>query len=310
MDTQSRVKNLAKKFKSIVLWGCKNNTDSTYRHIHRHLYTILKKLDVPTLWCEDEFQNNKLVPSGSLVILHNLTCQFVDYKKDNYYVGVNNAKGQLNDVENKQFLNMRVYGEEKIGLNHVEWYPTVLFDKNDHMLHQTWATNLLPNEFLAPVFNDTKNVWWIGSIWNDINNAGNVVNINYLKRALIKNGLNFIHRIDITDDENIAFIRESRIAPAIGGPIQVTNNMIPCRLWKNISYGQLGITNLSKSLDIFNSNIIFNTKIDILIGLALSIQRKEYIDITKYQQDIVSKNHTYLNWFLNIFRAFDELGSR
>jgi hypothetical protein len=44
----------------------------------------------------------------------------------------------------------------------------------------------------------------------------------------------------VPDWVNVAAIRRSRIAPAIAGRWQVEHNYLPCRMFKNISYGQLG----------------------------------------------------------------------
>ena len=108
-------------------------------------------------------------------------------------------------------------------------------------------------------------MYWIGSIWNDAENHGNIDNIKSLKQSLDRHNISFVHCVGISDEDNILNVRRSRIAPAVGGAIQVTKNMLTCRLWKNISYGQLGITNLPKSLDVFGTDLVFDCDIDKLV---------------------------------------------
>jgi len=299
--------DVLKRFSSIVIWGLKSDTNSTHRYIHNHFFTILKKLGLNVVWCNDEFINNEFINSNSLVIAYNLACKNLKYRKENYYALLNTVEILVENIDCKNYLRLRVYGEVPIDQGSDIWCESTIFNKQNHMLYQSWATDLLPEEFLSPIFSDTNKFYWVGSIWNDENNAGNIVNINILQEVLKRNNIEFIHCQNISDEENIRSIRSSRIAPAIGGELQVVRSMLPCRLWKNISYGQLGITNLPKSLDVFSDKVIFNTNIEELIDKSLSINEKEYKDMTAFQQEIVSESHTYLNWFYNVGRAFSEL---
>jgi hypothetical protein len=289
----------------VVIWGLKSDNNCTYRHIQRHLFTIFKKIGKEVIWCDDNCDNNKYITLNNLIFSYNLSCENLQYNDKNYYVLLNTPTNIHEKYNNKNFLYLRVYGEVSIDKDSEMWGKTVFFDKKNKILYQTWGTDLLPEEFMPPIYNNSKNVYWVGSIWNDSNNSGNKTNIEKLKKSLIKNGLLFSHIFNVSDEENIQFIRRSRIAPSIGGEAQVERGMITCRLWKNISYGQLGVTNLIKTIEVFDNGIICDKNINYIIEKGLSISEKEYKNGILFQQDIVSKNYTYINWIYNICVSFN-----
>jgi len=298
-----------KRYSSVVIWGLKDPNTSSQRHIHRHLFTVLQKIGCRVFWYEDLSDNNALIENNSLVFSSYECCFNIQYKKDNWYATFTAPRDRIKECKN--FLNLRVYGDAESRSNFefetILWDKTTAFQKSTHLLYQSFVTDLLPEEFLPPIFSTGRYFYWIGSIWNDANNHGNKKNIKLLEAALLRHHIKFTHVENASDAENIAFVRSSRIAPSIGGDFQ-TKAMLPCRVWKNISYGQLGITNLSKALDVFDSHIIYDSNIDKLIDKALTIGEKEYKEMTLYQQCVVAKDHTYLNWIFNVVRALEEMG--
>jgi len=293
-----------RQFSSVVIWGLRTEINDTQHHIHRHFYNVLRKLEFPVIWCDDKKENAVLVHSDSLVFSYNGSCAFLPYKKDVSYALLNTVEPLS---ECKDYVRLRIYGTVPIENDSELWSSEVAFHKESHMLWQPWATDLLPDEFYPPVFSQSHTVHWIGSIWNDDNNHGNINNIEKLKDVLSKRGLSFVHSTHVSDEENVQLVRSDRIAPAIGGDIQIATNMLPCRVWKNISYGQLGVTNLPKTKEVFGDSILMDTDIDNLIERALSISESEYKERTVYQQIIVANEHTYLNWLYNLGTAFERL---
>ena len=299
------VLDMLRKYSTIVVWRLYSPNTSTHRHIHRHVYSVLKKLDCKVFWCDDLVENNALVPDGSLVISAEQCCKHIQYNKSNWYAMAHTVA----HIENcRNYLHMRAYGDSYIGPNEVNWNETTVFNKSWHILSQTFVTDLLPEEFLCPIYKgNAKVINWVGSIWQDKNGHGNLDNIAKLKASLQKRGLVFTNYQNVSDEENIYYVRESRIAPAIGGTAQIAS-MLPCRIWKNISYGQLGITNLHKASEVFGDSVVYADDIDQLMDMALSVEEKRYKEKTLYQQKLVADRYTYLNWLYFIMRALEELG--
>jgi hypothetical protein len=96
-------------------------------------------------------------------------------------------------------------------------------------------------------------------------------------------------------------IRHSRLAPAIGGRRQVEVNYLPDRMLKNISYGQLGFSNVRKFGDIFKGCNIYDENMEIMIDKVLSLDKGQYLDMIRRQQQ-VCKKYTMAEHLQNIFK--------
>jgi hypothetical protein len=284
----------------IVIWGLRNEHD-TFRYIFSSFYVTLKKLGIPVLWTDNRSSNNTYVNDGDIVIVANVAGSELDIK-DNVRYCLHNMVGK--PTASKDIIHLQVYTDQAINENVEYWNETTLFDRQIRTLYQPWGTNLLPWEFLPPVFSPSNKVYWIGSIWNNEFNQGNLDVINELKKALSKHKLTFVHKQRISDHRNIYCVRTSRIAPAFGGLWQVKQNYMPCRVFKNISYGQLGITNVSRFKDVLGDAYIDGNSIEELIDSGLSLSEKKYKEIIHAQQQRIA-HHSYLDKIANILVAFE-----
>lgn len=299
----------------IIIWGLRNKWH-THRFIHASFYSNLKKLGYNVIWVEDEVKNSKLVEKGDLIIAAEVIGKMVkekitidDYQLpiiDGVYYCLHNYKDLYkNKINPKYLVNLQFY-ENLSRESDKKWGPVTFFDSKIQTLYQPWGTNLLYEEFKKPVFNRSKFIFWVGSIWNDHLNRGNIEAVDELKKVLKKVGLKFVHVRFVSETINTFLIRKSRLAPAIAGRHQVKVNYLPCRLFKNISYGQLGITNVKAFKEILGDTFIDGDSMQELIDNALKLSKEEYLTLVKKQQELI-KDYTYKNAIENIFRAFDEL---
>ena len=119
--------------------------------------------------------------------------------------------------------------------------------------------------------------------------------INGFRRAALEAGVGFERVADIDMKQNIGLIQRSYLAPAIQGPWQVKVGYIPCRIFKNISYGQLGVTNSETVSKLFKNKIVYNPDcyrlfFDAQVRAAL-ITQEEMFEL----MDFVRDKHTYIN---------------
>jgi hypothetical protein len=299
--------DMLRRFTSVVIWGLRTDLSNTHRHVYRHLHRVLKTLGIPNgVWCDDREENNNVVPKGSLVLSMNLACKHLRFRKGVSYAVLNVERSLFDDCPD--YLMLRTHGEVPIDPESERWGAVTAFDRKGRTLHQASATDLLPEEFLLPTANQSNIVNWVGSIWNDQNNHGNVDNIHRLETLLAERGMQFIHRPGASDEDNVRLMRESRIAPAIGGAIQTSRPYLSCRVWKNISYGQLCVTNLPHAKNAFGASAVVNLDIEAMLDEALAVPKKDYLERTGQQQKTVAEGHTYLNWLYNVGRAFSEMG--
>ncbi len=302
------------KIKRIVIWGLKYKYH-TQRHIHQAFYKNAKKIGYDAIWLEDSKMSAKKIKPGDLIISTAAIGRMVPEKNtlDDFYLPIrddvfyclhNYKELFTNKINPEHLIKLQVYNNENgADQSDVKWGVVNYFDTKTRTLYQPWGTNLSSQEFKKPVFRRNNLVIWVGNVWNDSNNHGNLNEIAELKEVLHKNKLKFIKVKVVPDFIHLFLIRWSRIAPAIGGFQQVKTDYLPCRMFKNISYGQLGITNVKKFKEILGDHFVNGSSIEEIIEKTLSLSKNEYINIVKAQQEIVKK-YTYEQAIKNIVKTF------
>jgi hypothetical protein len=299
------------KYQKYVIWGLRSSQTDTFRHIMRHFYETFRDIGLNVEWVDDAPENQGVIESGTLVICPNMAAEHLPVVKDAYYCLHNFhtvARDYHNEISASHNIRLQVYTDDA-KVADKKWNAVTYFDTKTRTLYQPWGTNLLPDKFMEPVFSRRRVVYWVGSIWNDENNHGNLKEIAELKRVLRKHWILFRRLINVSDETNIKMVRLSRIAPAIGGAIQVQGNLCPCRMFKNISYGQLGISNIAKFTEILGDKSVYEGSTEATIAKALKIEEDDYKQLVRDQQAIIAEDHTYVSKLAKILKAFDEVAS-
>lgn len=175
-------------------------------------------------------------------------------------------------------------------------------------LYTMWATDLLPEEFC---YNDIEMdredafIYYFGSVSN-----ANYINLMSFINEAKKNKVTFIYndpwKVPKSFEDNRKFIQESVIAPDIRGSGDINKiklnetgtchkqiGYIPCRIFKHISYGCLGITNSEHVYNLLEKKVIYSHNEAELFHLGMK-ERNNY-KLIREQMDIVKEHHTYLN---------------
>jgi hypothetical protein len=97
----------------------------------------------------------------------------------------------------------------------------------------------------------------------------------------------------VEQNRSIEIIKDSFMAPSIVGTWQKEKGYIPCRIFKTVSYGQLGITNSKEAYEVINKLGVYNIDEQELAGDAL--KKINDIELRKDAMKFVRDNHTYLN---------------
>jgi hypothetical protein len=98
----------------------------------------------------------------------------------------------------------------------------------------------------------------------------------------------------LEDEEK--YSREAYMLPALQGANQLVNGMIPCRIFKAISYGADGITTNPFAYEFFDHNVIFSEDSrELYFKAELAKMEPNYIERKKWLFNFVKKNHTYIN---------------
>ncbi len=301
-----QLRNKIRKFNKVIIWGLKSKRH-THSYIHRGFFDTFTKLEIPVFWVDDEIKYHEYVNKGDLIIGVDVAGEHLPVTDGVYYCLHNFSNQTHQQIEPSKNIRLQKYTDQAQTASD-RWDEVTFFDKTSRTLYQPWATNLLGEEFSPPVIRPFTNiVFWIGSIWNDALNCGNVGEIERLKNVLKRRDIAFVHLRAISEDLNILYTRHSLISPAIAGQWQVKNNYLPCRMWKNISYGQLGFSNVSKFSEVFPDCVLIHEEIDVLIDSVLQMSPQRKREMILAQQQVVREKHTYVNRLLNIAKAFEAI---
>lgn len=172
-----------------------------------------------------------------------------------------------------------------------------------------WATDLLPSEIehIPYHYSDTKNVRFIWSWWKD--------NWLALERARIwcythwKNWDQqwkhlFLRYKKFVPEDDIAHLSQKAfLTLSIQWKPQCQTWYIPCRLFKNISYSVLALSNNLFVADLFDDDEVIIEKdiFDLLDKAAKVVNEKRVDEYTKKAIEKVREKHTYINRIQELF---------
>jgi hypothetical protein len=195
---------------------------------------------------------------------------------------------------------------------------------NEYHMDFRWATDLLPHEIQAlkpdrilgignhqsdpdtPARNRadaSKTIWYVGTQW-----WVNQRELNQFAKACAEDGADFKptgagQNGVITVEDNIRLMRESFFAPAISGSHHLTEGYVPCRIFKNISYGMYGVTNNLRAHQVLGNMCIYHPD-----PYKLYFEARDRLSTMKVEtlhalMDMVAEKHTYVNRINSVIKA-------
>ena len=186
---------------------------------------------------------------------------------------------------------------------------------NYEALYMQWPTDLLPWEInLEDAEREHKQVvHYVGTPYG--NNR-----LDRFKEAIAKKGIEFVSHNPwekpIGFEEAKVLVQESILAPdfrgegsaedrvkygELNGKNHLAIGYIPCRLFKNISYGHLPLTDSPHAAELLGDAVVFDTDIERLVEKGIEAQKN--IERKKQAMRMVAARHTYLQRARDILRA-------
>ena len=309
----------------IVIWGYPLHSH-THSYIHSAFYKAFKYLEYDVYWFDDnnypeDFDWNdclfwtegfadKNIPLNKSSIYFVHVCpnpakyinfgvkKFVDVRynhlwhKDHVYDYSLN-KEKVTKVGPCCYLQERKNRRTQV-LNDYHQYWIEDYDK----FYITWATNYLPEEFDLEDINYPREnkIYFSGNI----SSHGRCENYNTFKPFIDKcnqNGIEFIHNDPfsnpLSEEEVILRTKKSILGVDIRGPEHIKNGYVPCRIFKSISWGHLGMTNSYEVFKELDGNCLYSSDTSLMFDDAMS-KRLDY-DFIRKSMLYVKENHTYLN---------------
>lgn len=285
-------------FSKVIIWGHPLHSH-THSYIHEAFYRGFIYLGYETYWVKSIDQLNNIDLHQALFITEGQVDAAIPKRDDCYYIVHNwNPDDYQELFKNNRCLLLQVYTHDCLPYVTEKIEDCIYGNSKEKMIFMPWATDLLPDEIdqikqqvtieaKEPVIN------WVGTIGGG--RFGNQVEIDGFKEACQESGISFIQYINRSAKEGTELIRSSYMAPALQGPFQCEKGYIPCRIFKNISYGQWGITNNKTVYDLFKGKIVYNSDTYQLFYNAQKYIEKAPIEELYQLMDFVRDNHTYIN---------------
>lgn len=285
-------------FSKVIIWGHSLHSH-THSYIHWGFYRAFSHLGYEVHWVKNQDELVGVDFHNALFITEGQVDRDIPMRQDCYYILHNCSHEKYRELFDKdRCILLQVYTDDCLRYSLEKIDECMYCDVNQKIIFLPWATDLLPYEIddikKSLVFNKKAPVvYWIGTIGDG--HFGNRLEIEAFKKACYENGVDFKRLVNASMERNINAIKSSYFAPAIQGPYQCEKGYIPCRIFKNISYGQWGITNNKRVYDLFKGKIIYNPDTYQLFYDAQDYIRNAHSDELYNLIDFVKDNHTYIN---------------
>lgn len=297
-------------FKKVFIWGCKMGTH-THGYIHYAFNRAFKHMGFDTYWLDNKDDISRMDFSNSLHISAGDNDKNMPLRDDCRYI-LHNCDGNgchQKYSESGIAVILQVYTHDMLTRTKDEREKFIFYDLKNRTIYMPWATDLLPHEIDAikqqlPNIKKDNTAYFIGSVWGT--EQGNYNQVNTFYKAC--QALNIPFKCtNCSQEEHIKLIQHSYMAPAIQGQWQCEKGYIPCRIFKNISYGAMGITNSKAVYDLFDGKIIYNPDCyQLCIDAQKRLQTLKIEEIYELM-DIVKEKHTYINRINHLLKFLDEV---
>jgi len=284
----------------VIIWGHPLHSH-THSYIHYGFYKAFSSLGYNVQWVDDTDTdidlNDSIVISERQVIKNLPIVKNAKYFIHNYHLDFQNT--EIGNVYNFLVYHKKYnwIGDEKV--NNFFWYQ-----KKTKTPVIMWATDLLPDEIdqqTESLYDDNKeDIYFVGSV-----QGNNLYNFAHICANDGKNFINLGGYTGDSDDENgtrfydnqksIDAVKKSYISFDIREQQHLDNGYVPCRLFKNISYGKYTGSNSYLMKEFFENRIIINSNLNELYDNIVDGYKK--CDKNKIRDDMnfIKNNHTYIN---------------
>ena len=311
---------MIKRPKRVIIWGYPLHTH-THSYIHLGYYRAFKALGFETYWSDnvhtigEEFNDSLVITehfATSCLPLSKSSTYFVHYlgnRGNNHEKYLENV-GRLVDlrynadcwVDKNYNYTLDRSKVEKIG-------EGTYYEKGNEydIAYTTWATDLLPNEIdLERRFHQRqKKITYVGTVGGgkgglfDCQKAPDYYDtVPYIMpfyEECRKNKIEFETNCPwvspMRNEEMMNVVMNSYLAPDFRHKAMLDWGYIPCRIMKNISYGQLGMTNSEAVNRFLNGEVVYNSDSRLLFYEG---------------QNKMNEKHTYINRANDILRIYEK----
>ncbi len=301
LNLKSKSLDTFKEIKKIVIWGI-TRPDHTHYWIHHAYHRAFKHLGFETHWLKDKPHPN-FDFNGSLFFAAGVRDKHIPLRNDCRYILHNCKMDKYKSLfEENRCVILQVYTHDCLERDVTKLENCIYADYGQKVIYMPWATDFLPFEIestmkqLASQQTKKPLARFIGTCNYRSNSPfSNRSELEGFKRGCKKHGIPFEITAGVDMHTNAKLTQEALVAPAIQGEWQCKKGYIPCRIFKNISYGQMGVTNSQTVYNLFKGKIVYNADTSQLAHDAIKRAAEITLDEIFELMDFVRDNHTYIN---------------
>ena len=292
------------KIEKIIIWGYKLFSH-THSFIHKGYYEGFKKLGYEVYWFDHDDNVSNFNFNNSLFITeHNCDINIPLNSKSLYFVhNLYNEISDYNQIPRENVVDFRCSFRDMLRNGYpyyleINKYAYGFVDKNNKIFYTLWGTDIFPEEIDNNIknldkFQTKREIVLVGSPtkeWEEVWKWCKNNQVRYVRYGASFNVRNRQMNKDIKETQKL--IQESLIAPAIQTELQIKDHYVPCRIFKNISYGKMGITNSKFVNELFDNKLIYDKDVNECLNKGMKFKD---MDKLKELMIYVRDNHTYLN---------------
>ena len=284
--------------KKFIIWGHKSHRSNTFYYVNVAFLRAFEYKGWEVLHLDNSDDISNISFSECIFFTEGQVDQKIPILKNAKYILHNCNLEKYAGIPSNNILKLQVFTNGKqnsVGHSGEKINEYTYFDLKSNTLYQPWATDLLPVQIERKFKqNLNKHIVWCGTI--ESHGFSNIHEINDFLNPTYKEGYKFFHFCNgVSFEQNVDLVKNNEIAPTIVGAWQKANDYIPCRIFKNISYGGLGITNSKIIKTIFHDSIIYNENEAKLFSIYQKLTPKEKEKMFLHSCETVINQHTYIN---------------
>ena len=275
----------------------------THSYIHAGYFRAFSYLGYETYWLDGSTESLKDFPTaGTLFFTEDQADELIPLSADSLYVTHSSSKTKYEEFGAKRLNLCNFVSDLEAGISYNYPGQTVqkldsvtYFDAVSNALYQPWATDLLPSEItddLVQKFDPSRRkINYVGTIGHD-----NIAR-RYLEfsKAAAKREVEVLLHSGVSDQQARELVRESLFTIDIRGDWHLERGYIPCRLWKNLSYGMSVSSNSQKLQSIFGDRVGFDPDARSLFETGLEKAAATSAEEIRDNMSWIRESHTFVN---------------
>ena len=305
----------------IIVYGYPIESGNGHRFIHEGFFNAAIHLGHEAYWISEGHELNKSFFDDSFIICEGWENHNLPISKNSTYImhHFGNRLDMGRYLENRRYITngnrvwdlrfMCQWMEDhnqawKTDFSKLEKVDCCTYiDKAGgyNLVYQPWATNLFPEEIVYEENPKENTVYFIGRVGANFGHhpiiadwkLGNIGRVEEFKRGCSEKNLNFeiVYGIPTKDCKGI--MQKSFMAPDIRDYHKKEIGYIACRIFKNISYGQLGMTDVKEAYDLFEGSVAYHDNPYELFHEGYRLRENK--NMILHAMNLVKENHTYIH---------------